>query len=172
MCAGGTHPCSSNFSRPAKDARDPKPPDDRRDHARSFRWVCPRPFGDAYDIGCERVEGVEVGVGGEHQDVDGDEGVNGGEDVRLIMQDAVGVHAQYERLRESGRWCAHRGMEKRSSRTKDSCHVRERTPRFGAGKRPFRQTYSVLARTTGCEMRSSASTSGAEESVRRRSRAV
>lgn len=63
-------------------------------------------------------------------------------------------------------------MENRSSWIKASFHVRTRVPAFGGGNRPFRQTYSVLARTTGCEMRSSASTSGADERVRSKSRAV
>lgn len=67
---------------------------------------------------------------------------------------------------------AHRGIEKRSRRMKDSFQVRDRVPRFGGGSRPLRQTYSVLARTTGCDIRFSASTRGADDRVRRRSRAA
>lgn len=37
----------------------------------------------------KRVEGIEMGVGGKHEDVDGDEGVQGGEDVGLHVEDSV-----------------------------------------------------------------------------------
>lgn len=103
-------------------------------------------------------------IGREHENVDGDKSVQGGEDVGLRVQNAD----QARRGESVKAFCqvdarpnAHRGMEKRSRRTNESVQLRDvSTPSFGGGRRPLRQTYSVLASTTGWDTRSSASTSG------------
>ena len=168
-----TYPDPSDLSRPSERPRNPQPPDHLGEDAPSLDWPRTAALRDGDQIWREGVKRVKVRVGGEHEDIDSDGGVQGRQDVGLTVQYAARKKGVSGRTSEqpSPRG-PHRGMENRSSWMKASFHVRTRVPAFGGGNKPFRQTYSVLARTTGCEMRSSASTNGADERVRSRSRAV